>query len=1066
MKNSANLLRGVAFTLMLLFSSFMMFAQNITVTGTVTDATFKDPVIGATIVVEGDATHGTATDVDGNFTLPNVAPNATLIISYVGMQTQRVEVNGRTRIDIVLQDDTEILEEVVVTGYGGTQLRSKTTNSIAKVKNEALTVGIFSNPAQALSGAVSGLRVVQTSGDPGATPRIVLRGGTNLDGSGSPLIIIDGQIRAGLNDINPEDIESMEVLKDAGATAIYGARASNGVILVTTKTGKKGTSQIDFKAKMGWNYVNSPYTFLGAEDYIRIQRQAIYNTANLFKYKDGSTGGYTSTAMLTDPNRPFSTGNVYGQSPFNSLLKTPENSHLLQKGWQEMADPLDPNKTILFKDTDIASWNLNNPTISQDYNISVSGGNEKGSYYSGIGYNYSNALPIDTWYKRYSFLTNGSYNIREWLSTTTNVSYNRANWRGLPPTQTNVDNYFGRVMSMPPTLRFEDEEGNMLLGLGRGDENMQYNVDKFLRFNQTDKFTLGQTLNVDLMKGLSLKASGIWYFSEGLYESFNKDFEVTPGVFNRNRSTSGQYTREFAQTYNAVLNYKNTFGKHDVSGLVGTEFYDTYYRMLYAAGSGAPTDDFADLGYTDTDKGKRDIDSQHTQRRILSYFGRANYDYAEKYLFSAVFRYDGYSSLLGDNRWGFFPGLSTGWIFGREDFVKNALPALSFGKLRASYGVNGNASGIGPYTLQGSYNTAQYNGLTGYLIGNLPNAPLRWEKTTTFEVGADLSFFENRLNTNFTFYNRLTSDKYANLSFPTSVGFSSILNNNGDFQNRGIEMEISGTILETPDWKWTANANIAYNRNKVVRLPDNGLERNRIDAYEVYTGNKLSDGTDEKIWVGGYQEGQEPGVLYLHVAEGIYKSYDEIPGDRRVKNMNFNKMSYGPAAWDALTLDQQKNAFPIQPGDVKWKDVNGDGLIDEFDRVKIGNTTPRWIGGFNTTLSWKNLAFYARFDYAFGYWVYDNTTSWFLGNMQGTFNTTTQVFDTWSEDNPNAKLPRYLWADQLGKANYFRASTLSAYKGDYLAVRELSLSYSLPEAWANKVKMQRANISLTGQNLG
>lgn len=242
--------RGVLI-LMLLFSSFAMFAQNITVTGTVTDNAFREPVIGATIVVDGNATHGTATDIDGNFTLTNVAPNATLIVSYVGMQSQTIAVNGRTRIDITLMDDTEILEEVVVTGYGGTQLRSKTTNSIAKVKSEALSVGIFSNPAQALSGAVSGLRVVQTSGNPGSTPKIVLRGGTNLDGTGSPLVIIDGQIRGGLNDINPDDIESMEVLKDAGATAIYGARASNGVILVTTKTGKAGTSEINFKAKMG-----------------------------------------------------------------------------------------------------------------------------------------------------------------------------------------------------------------------------------------------------------------------------------------------------------------------------------------------------------------------------------------------------------------------------------------------------------------------------------------------------------------------------------------------------------------------------------------------------------------------------------------------------------------------------------------------------------------------------------------------------------------------------------------------------------------------------------------------
>src|SRR5690554_2040509 len=297
--------KGWLLSLFLILSSISLYSQNITVSGTVTDNVFKEPLIGVTIVIEGTS-DGTVTDIDGNYTIDNVPSNGNLVASYVGMQPQTISVAGRKTIDIVLREDSELLEEVVVTGYGGTQLRSKLTNSIAKVSEETLTVGVFSNPAQALSGAVSGLRVIQSSGNPGSTPQIVLRGGTNLDGSGSPLVMVDGQLRGSLSDINPADIESMEVLKDAGATALYGARASNGVILVTTKSGKAGQRALNFSAKLGFNYVNNPYTFLGVEDYITFQRNAYNNTpwAPEFEFE---AGDFTTNelAILAEKDKEF-----------------------------------------------------------------------------------------------------------------------------------------------------------------------------------------------------------------------------------------------------------------------------------------------------------------------------------------------------------------------------------------------------------------------------------------------------------------------------------------------------------------------------------------------------------------------------------------------------------------------------------------------------------------------------------------------------------------------------------------------------------------------------------------
>ena len=1036
--------------------------QNGSCTGIVKDTT-GETVIGASVVVKG-TTNGTITGIDGDFSLNNVKQGDIIQISFVGYKTVEVKWNGQP-LNVTLKDDTEMLGEVVVTGYGGQQLRTKVTNSISKVKQESLNVGMHSNPAQALSGAVAGLKVIQSSGSPGATPTIILRGGTNLDGTGSPLVVVDGQLRDSMSDINPEDIESMDVLKDAGATALYGARASNGVILITTKRGKAGFREINFKAKLGLSYARTPYEFLEAGEYIKAMRKAHWDAGHLFQDKDGNTKTYWGNwESYLNGKQPFGTGNNLDQDIYSTQFLNEDNKYLLGRGWQTVTDPI-TGKEILYKNTDVDKYNLNDPAFSQDYNINMSGGNDRGTYYAGLGYNRQEGVPVNTFYERYSFITNASYKIADWLTSTSSLNYNRANWKNMPGSNGSELSYFGRVRSLPPTVLFEDEEGNMKLGPGTADGNQMYQPDQWWNDNQSDKFTMSQSFKIDILKNLSLTANMNWYYSETYQESFTKDYENTPGNFVRTRSATAYYNRDFRQTYNAVLNYNETFFlDHHVEVMLGMEYYNKYQRGFEAQGQGAPTDDLPDLSLTDKGEGKRTINSWHEKQRILSFFGRLNYDFKDKYLLSFVFRRDGYSSLLGDNRWGFFPGVSAGWIFGREDFIKEAIPVMSFGKLRASYGINGNASGIGAYTLQGSYGSSNsngsfnYNGNTSYLITELPNPNLRWEKTATFEVGADLSFFANRLNTNLTYYNRLTSDKYAALSFPTSTGFSSVTNNNGEFRNQGIEIELSGKIIDSKDWTWSASGNIAFNKNKIVSLPDNGMERNRINAFQVYTGNG-----DEKKWVGGQQEGQEPGILYLYQADGIYRSYDEIPAN--LVRKYGSRTYYGPEAWNKLTAEQQNATtnFPIQPGDTKFHDVNGDDVIDEFDKVKVGATSPRWTGGFNTTLRWKNFQLYGRFDYALGFWLYENsgtqsTTPWFMGCYQGTYNTPTMYYDTWSESNPNAKYPRYLFADQNGKNNYIA--------GDYLAIREISLSYSLPESVAKMLKMQRAEVSITGQNLG
>ncbi|MDD4198444.1 MAG: SusC/RagA family TonB-linked outer membrane protein [Paludibacter sp.] len=1077
--------------------SLSIAAQTRTITGKVTDAA-GEPIAGATIVEVG-VPNGTITDTNGTFIL-HVKAGAQITVSYIGFVSQQIKVGEKNTINVVLVEDTRVLDELVVTGYGGAQLRSKVTNSISKVKEEMLSTGLYSNPAQALSGAVAGLRVIQSSGNPGATPTIVLRGGTNFDGSGSPLIIVDGQVRGSLSDINPEDIESMEVLKDAGATAIYGARANDGVVLVTTKRGKKGIEVVNLKTKVGVNHFRFFYDFMNATDYLYWMRTAYKNsTVALYTLNDGTVipaRKYPNgTNMMNWANigslnsaTPYGTGNKYwtednkniplngnkdNRAIWSPMKYTDDLAFLLQQGWMKMTDPVFGGE-IIYKNFDIADFNIKSPSISQDYNINMSGGNDKGNYYAGIGYNDSEGSAAGDWYKRLTFQFNGDYKVKEWLTSSSTFNFADAKWYGLSPTQTNEALYFSRVLSLPSTFRGYNADGEMLLGPNASDGNQSFQREKFIRNNNTTKFTMAQSFKIDLAKGLTLKLNGNWYISDGRYEAFNKDYLNSPTavpVVSRNSSASS--SRMIDQTYNAILNYKKTFNDaHNLDAMVGYEYYESYLVGLSASGSGAPTDDFMDLEYTSNKEGMRSIDSEHTRNRIVSYISRVNYDYKDKYLASFVFRRDGYSKLSEKNRFGNFPGISAGWVFTREDFMSDYEHILSFGKLRASYGRNGNVSKdwVGNYTVQGSYGSTLYNNSVGYAIGGIANPYLIWETSNTTEAGLDLGFLKNRLTVNLTYYDRNTFDKYAYITVPSTSGINLMISNNGEFRNQGFEYEVNYRVLDTRDLKWNVSLLGSTNKNTVIKLPDNDLPLNRQNATEVYSGTNPDD-PYEKIWVGGYQEGQTPGDIYLFYAEGIYKSQDEIPTnliDRTSGNNGSNRRPLygGAAAFNNLTDGEKKRALPIEPGDVKWRDVNGDNIIDNYDLVKIGNSTPKVFGGINTNFSYKGIKLNARFDYALGFTIVDWRTPWIMGNMQGTYNTIQDTKQTWTPENPNAKYPIYVWADQLGKRNYARNTSMFAYKGDYLAFRELTLAYSLPKGIIEKVKLTNAEVSVTGQNLG
>lgn len=858
------------------------------------------------------------------------------------------------------------------------------------------------------------------------------------------------------------------------------------MILITTKKGKEGQTQISATAKVSLNYFNNGnYRFLGAEDYLTYMRNAYWISSHLWQNSKGVWQGITNTGSLSGA-QPYGTGNKYFDNNGNVLngnksnlavwspmVYTDDLAFLLNKGWKKMRDPLaglDPayDQDIIFKEFMLSDVNLRTPATSQDYNLSFSGGNEKSHYYAGLGFNYSNGNAITNWYQRLTFVFNGDYKIKDWLTSYSSLNFADAKWNGLPATATSEEQYFSRVFSVPPTFRGETEDGEMLIGVrGTQDANQAINADKFIRDLNTDKFTLGQSFKIDFTKELYLKLNATWYYSDDKQESFNKDYMTNVNRWNTTRNSSAYYDRTLDQTYNAILNYEVSIkDQHNIDAMAGFEYYDTFNKGFSAAGRGAPTDDFMDLSYTSTEEGARSIDSWHVRQRIMSLFARVNYDFDSKYLISFSIRNDGFSKLAKETRWGVFPGVSAGWVISREDFMKNFSDVLSFAKLRASYGLNGNVSPnwVGAYTVQGAYGSTQYSGNKGFLLSILPNPGLMWEKSRTMEVGLDLSFMANKYNVNLTFYDRFTKDKYANITLPSHSGVGVYTSNNGSMRNTGFEIETSFRFLDTKNWKWNLNFNAAYNINTIVSLPDNGLENNRQNAYQVYGAN------GQLIWVGGYQEGQRPGDVYAFKYEGIYKSESEIRGDLKDmstgNNGSNNKVLYGPAAWAALSDAEKAKGLPIQPGDVKWKDVNGDGVIDNFDKVKVGNVTPKWTGGIFTNLSWKGLILNIRLDYALGHVINDTKTPWIMGNMQGTYNTIDLVKQAWSTSNPDGYYPIYVWADQLGKRNYARQTSQFIYKADYLAFREVSLAYQLPKSWIEKLRMTNLELSVSGQNLG
>lgn len=1031
-------------------------AQTTKVTGRVLAEKDQSALPGVTVSVKGKNVR-TQTDGNGAFSV-SATPDDVLVFTSVGYVPVEVAA-GSSGLTVRMKEDAAKLNEVVVIGYGE-QSRRTVTGTISKLDNKVLETAPRSNVGTALQGTIAGLSVVPSSGTPGASPTILLRGGASINSPSAPLVVVDGVIRA-YNDIAPEDVASIDVLKDASVTAVYGARANNGVILITTKKGKAGTAEFSYTFKGGYNKQRENYQYLNARDYIYYTRLGNINSGRSLAAINASRGYGLST-------------NPADLNSFDIRLETAANIDLLQQGWQDMDDPANPGSKIIFKDHSDEIRNLIfRNTYTQDHYVSGSGGNEKGRYFASLNYYNEGGIIMGSSYKRYTGNFSGSYKLRPNLEMSTSTILSTSSQLGVLGGSEISTLY--RNQALWPTFNPWLDANKTVPNPGNSitDGNPLYWLDKLQRSNENDRVTVTAALKWNATKELSFQISGSGYLTQVINQSFQKATQTYANLLNNTFSSTSRdavqsYNRSFQQTYDLTANYNKTIGKHVLSGQLLGEYLDNKALVFQVYGQNAATDNIPTPNASTTFAIGNNTGSR-AGNRIISSLARISYVFDDRYILNAVVREDGVSQLASQRRIGFFPGVSVGWNLHNEEFYKNSgiSKVISTVKPRASYGSNGNISGLGNYDVQGVYSlTTAYNGNGAFVNSTPTNFNLIWERSSSVDVGLDLGLFNDRISLLFDRYDRRNNDLITNLQLPNYTGFGSLQTNLGSYQNVGYEFTLKANLINQPNGlRVDMGINASTVKNKVLKLPYNGNDNNRIGGLQVYDPT-----LGQVVWVSGTQEGQPLGAVYGYKQVSIFKDAAEVAavaGNRvdNVAGITGPNLPAGPGG-------------RITPGDVNWLDVNGDNIIDSRDQVYLGNIFPKWIGGFNFSASYKGISAYTRFEFNTGNIIYNDFLARTDGQYQGTFNLTTRVLNSWSPTNINTDVPKVYYADQVvgSKQNYTRgnngsqvlnSNNSSLYEsGSYLACREITVSYDLPKKVLGYTKLlTRSRLFFNANNL-
>jgi len=958
------IMKKACMLLSLLFVGTSLIAQNRVVSGKISSDE-GEFLPGVSVVVKGTTT-GTVSNSDGNYSLSVGSTDKTLVFSFVGMETKEVSIGSQSVINVTLKTSTIGIDEVVAVGYG-VQKKSDLISSVATVKAEKLTKAVTLDVGEMLRGKAAGVRVTTSDAGPGSSSNIQIRGKGSLAAGTSPIVIADGVEVGAINDINPGDISSVEILKDAAAQAIYGARASNGVILITTKRGKAGETKVNYSGYYGIQNVHKNFDVYSPEEFAQLKREA-------YRFNHNYTYG--------DDNLIFSS---------IELASIQKKSYI---DWEKIV---------------ISSGSI------QNHDLSLNGGTEKTRFFFSANYQNQQGVVPNTDYNKGMIRFNLDQTVNSWLKFGLNssLSITKSNDPGVSGVlnETVRSSPLGLVYNDDGTLRVHptgfQENWNPLNDL------MEVSLLKNSRNDLVNIF-----LDIAPLAGLNYRLSvsrRSWNYKQESYSTVHSNSGYTNGM----GGGSLTYQDNNAWTIDNILSYaKNMNENHFSATLIQSmnEVNSHYFQLGFPK---VPNDILGVYGLESALAWNPSISG--SQRRLLSFAGRVQYDYASKYYITLSGRRDGSSVFGQETKWGFFPAVAVGWNIYKESFLADFKPLTNL-KLKASYGSVGNEA-IQPYGSLASADQWDYiqagNKLSGYAPGSLlPNPNLKWETSTTLNIGADFGFFDNRISGTIEYYKTNTTDLLVNRMVNAATGYTTIRDNIGEVQNTGVELQLDGQIIKKKDFTLGAGITFSTNKNQIVKL----------------FGDLNGDGKEDDYTANNWFIGQPIDVFFDYVYDGIWQQSEvgDIPNSAQ------------PTA---------------KPGQVKVKDLNGDKLLNNADR-QIESKMPKWLGSFNLNAKYKGFDFSADITTVQGITRYNKYLAEYAygGDLRGLFNGI--KVDYWTPENPNGFFPMPDNASSPGYMNLCAKQDAS-----FIKLSNISIGYTLPTSLLSNLKLNTVRIYCSGQNL-
>ena len=1005
----------------------MAVQQGKKVTGVVVDGT-GEPVIGANVVVKG-TTNGTITDFDGNYTIEGVPADGVLVISYIGYLSQEIPVGNQSAINVTLKEDTQTLDEVVVVGYG-TMRKSDVTGSISTAKGEEMLKAQNFSALDNLRGKAAGVNIFSNSSQPGAYgSRVVIRGQATINASSDPLYVVDGVVMENFYLMNPNDIESMEVLKDASATAIYGARGANGVVVITTKNGSKsgGKATVTFDSYVGVKKIANKLDVLNAGEFVRLDYER-----TLWRMGTGDSG---ADGMTKWEER-------YGK-------------------FSDLASIYNGRKGIDWQDE-----TLGRNAITQNYRVGVSGKTEKMNYSLAYSYYNEEGAMVYSGSKKHNISFNMNHEINKWLTVNSRISYDQMRVEGMGTSEGGDRfNKMQHILQYRPTVGIMGVDEDLLYGedplLADDNGNVMQNplisAAEELNDREWRTFQANGGATIKLLKGLSFRSTVGMRYQTRRNDVFYGDESITGKRSSIQGSITNLENSSFQTSNVLTYSWKNKI--HDFTAIAGHEYVERWSRSFSASASQFPNDE---IGLGDLSLGVPGVptSSENYDDKLLSFFGRINYNLMDKYLFTASVRADGSSKFGKNNKWGYFPAFSAAWRLGEEAFIKD-LGVFSDLKFRIGYGLAGN-NRIGSYqslALMSSVTAANGNGAqAGYASRQVPNPDLKWEANKTFNIGMDFGFLNQRITFSPEFYINRSSNLLLNAKLPNSSGYTSMVINAGETQNTGVDLTINTANIVSKDFTWNTSVTFSHNKNKVKKLTG--------EDVQLYLANFGYSGAGASHQIG---VNQPLGQFYGYVTDGLYQ----------VEDFNYDATTKTYTLKDGVPYHGDKKN--IQPGYWKFKNVDGseDNQITESDKTIIGNALPDFYGGINNTFSWKDFDLSIFFTYSYGAEVLNATKLTNTKTALTNKNVLSVADDAhrWVTINASGELitnPEELAAVNQGKtvAHFGDNGSNNTYihswaieDASYLKLSNITLGYTFPKKVINKIGLTKLRLYATGNNL-